>query len=1045
MNCDSRQPLREHTFELIDEKNNNHYTITVHEEINRGGSCIVYWGSRETYIGQEKINKKVIIKEFYPKMFGDLKITRNDDSKELEFDSDSLKYKFEQRLQRFCQGQVNHICYAGHNPDKTLPSASCSGKALGTFYVVSDPGVGKALSEIDLHNLEVLDALEITASLCDAINAVHNEETYQLYLDCKPSNIFVNGNKALLFDFDTAIPKDLVEFFCCYSDGFSAPEQMLNERRDAYSTPNQIGYHSDIYSIAAVLFWMLTGMSPSESDFDNKKKDFDWKNHIILKDSNGALKEKHFFDELDRIIRMALEPNPQKRKKSFSDQKHTPERNCALELKEEIKNYLIDSFKKDASKTRPVHFNLPNPNDWFTGRKNKISEIEDGFSRGSRIQILYGMGGMGKTQIAKEYLLNNKSQYTMTHWINASTIDSIIFNYNSVLNLEQGNNVKLSKAEICHLYFQYLNNQDNWLIVFDNCDYYKDAEFRDFVSCLPKECTNGHILITTRNNRKIGKAEQIEVDVFNEEDAIEFLIRRAQDTDKGGAKALAERLGCLPLALELAGAYISATPGYNFKKYLNLFNENSELIDQVVDVVDYEESLTEVIKTTFNTIVKNCKEDIAISVREIMSLVSYLSPHHIVLDMFVKSTSDLPSDLQQIGNTNIITLLNCCCNDLSYNEISRILVKYSLLRYESNGFYSMHELQQEIIRRIFIRDDDLDLTYSTWSLFLLNKFDSVNNLTPNQYQEHLYYHEKFMLESDKRFGNFNSSVDIEILRQSSEDFDFWQFRDVGNVLKSSVVKYESLLDDGSSINKDDVDICLELLINVYSKSRRIKKSLDELMFICNIFNNSALMCLHVNLVDEFNALYFLWMDAVFLYFCQQFYEEAFKINTFSFNGRIINCSPDTTAWETEIIPNIVSTWNKKYAYLFDITPLEVMSFTNAYLEKRTSLLPKDYQKIILHVLNHDIYKLATKFISKLMFLEAEDGEIILLEKGAFVEYSGEKYIIFFSLDKGNEPIITRVEYSDEGTIYQSVEDKNVSDAVLKIYKERSNDKLGNAE
>ena len=104
--------------------------------------------------------------------------------------------------------------------------------------------------------------------------------------------------------------------------------------------------------------------------FFYKEKDFDWKNHIILKDSNGALKEKHFFDELDRIIRMALEPNPQKRKKSFSDQKHTPERNCALELKEEIKNYLIDSFKKDASKTRPVHFNLPNPNDWFTGRKN---------------------------------------------------------------------------------------------------------------------------------------------------------------------------------------------------------------------------------------------------------------------------------------------------------------------------------------------------------------------------------------------------------------------------------------------------------------------------------------------------------------------------------------------------------------------------------------------------------------------------------------------------------------------------------------------------
>ena len=180
------------------------------------------------------------------------------------------------------------------------------------------------------------------------------------------------------------------------------------------------------------------------------------------------------------------------------------------------------------------------------------------------------------------------------------------------------------------------------------------------------------------------------------------------------------------------------------------------------------------------------------------------------------------------------------------------------------------------------------------------------------------------------------------------------------------------------------------------------------------------------------------MDAVFLYFCQQFYEEAFKINAKNFHSRIINCLPDTISWETEILTKIVSTWNKKFASLLGITPLEIAGITNAYFANKPSLLPKDYKRIILHVLNQDIYKLASKFISQLMFLESEDGETIVLEKVDSVDYNGNKYVVFFPLDKGIEPIITLVEYTDEGKIYQNLENKKVYDAVFEIFKEHTN-------
>ena len=270
MSYDKRQPLPcGFAFELIEETSQNHYTITTSEEIGRGGSCIVYCGAIENFVGQEHVDKTVIIKEFYPKRL-DSNIVRNN-KKELVFDSDSTRESFELELRNFCKGQAEHIIYASDNPDKALPSLFCSGRGLGSFYAVSDSGIGKTLDKIELRDYDILTVLRIAASLCDAINAVHNGRiAYQLYLDCKPSNIFVNGENAYLFDFNTVQPKDRIRF-CSYSEGWSAPEQEFNKERTGYATPDLLGFHTDIYSIAAVLFWMLTGKCPSESGFETNK------------------------------------------------------------------------------------------------------------------------------------------------------------------------------------------------------------------------------------------------------------------------------------------------------------------------------------------------------------------------------------------------------------------------------------------------------------------------------------------------------------------------------------------------------------------------------------------------------------------------------------------------------------------------------------------------------------------------------------------------------------------------------------------------------
>src|SRR4051812_32882662 len=67
-------------------------------------------------------------------------------------------------------------------------------------------------------------------------------------------------------------------------------------------------------------------------------------------------------------------------------------------------------------------FNAPERNPFFTGRELALHELRDRFSSGSKhahIQTLYGLGGIGKTQIAIEYAHAQRKDYAFVWWMPA--------------------------------------------------------------------------------------------------------------------------------------------------------------------------------------------------------------------------------------------------------------------------------------------------------------------------------------------------------------------------------------------------------------------------------------------------------------------------------------------------------------------------------------------------------------------------------------------------------------------------------------------------
>ena len=363
----------------------------------------------------------------------------------------------------------------------------------------------------------------------------------------------------------------------------------------------------------------------------------------------------------------------------------------------------VDPLERD--KEYPVeNYNLPMSNDWFTGRARELTEIADNFAAGSRIQILYGMGGMGKSQIARKYVYSHYRSYSLIHWINASTIDSIVECYKALLTEKKITPADLTTEAICRSYTNYMDSHSDWLLIFDNCDYYTDKEYTDFSElCLPKNQAVGNILITTRNKRSIGKAKRIEIGTLPESDAAAFLLQRTWSDDAAGAKRLAERLGNFPLALEIAGAYIHATPGCSFETYLSYLEQETEILDQMVEVTNYNDTIKDILLLTL----KRIKEDrggdaISLCVEDAIHLFSYGSPSDIDLrtlacvpyqdedyELFIQDARSPENHFKELREV--------CADPFQRNELARALITYGLMTEQPDGLLAMHELQQEVL------------------------------------------------------------------------------------------------------------------------------------------------------------------------------------------------------------------------------------------------------------------------------------------------------------------------------------------------------------
>jgi hypothetical protein len=199
---------------------------------------------------------------------------------------------------------------------------------------------------------------------------------------------------------------------------------------------------------------------------------------------------------------------------------------------------------------------------YMVGRDKALEKVRQQLLAGKPTSIgqtalFQGIGGLGKTQLAVEYAYHYRDEYPNgVYWITADeNIDAQLTQIAVAARWVAPESEHAIKLDVAR---HRLKTYSDCLIVFDNLESV-DA-IRDY---LPDPSASPHILVTSRSEQP--EFTDVKLELLDEEQSYLMLVQEADRSPKNkeeesAAREIVADLSGLPLALELAGAYLAHRP-----------------------------------------------------------------------------------------------------------------------------------------------------------------------------------------------------------------------------------------------------------------------------------------------------------------------------------------------------------------------------------------------------------------------------------------------------------------------------------------------------
>lgn len=399
---DNRIALKPNTpLRLCSDRGEAVYCV-IENEIGRGGSCIVYEAFRITDTGDKTLYR---VKEFYPYK---LDISRDENQVLVPSARDADDFYQKQEQFRLDFSRTNQLFYSDANYSSMTNQLDIF-KQNGTSYILSAYSSRKTLAAYQPVSLK--ECVTLVRQTAYVLGNIHRQG--YLYLDTKPDNILiVDGyqKQIQLFDFDSLLsirelkkanPQNYSNIRLSYSKGFAPIELQTSKIK-------RLGPHTDVYSVGALMFYLLFGRTPAAPDCETDAE-FDFSK--IQYDDQKC--DDRLFRSLGEFFHHALAVYYADRYQNMQD--------AAAHLLE-IEKYADPMIPRIYSTQNIAKAKI------FYGRECEFSELDRLLAnRDYNCLFLTGMGGIGKSTLIREYLIHRRDQFDTILYVHfKGTIEATI-------------------------------------------------------------------------------------------------------------------------------------------------------------------------------------------------------------------------------------------------------------------------------------------------------------------------------------------------------------------------------------------------------------------------------------------------------------------------------------------------------------------------------------------------------------------------------------------------------------------------------------------
>ncbi|KAL4937603.1 hypothetical protein BDV06DRAFT_226801 [Aspergillus oleicola] len=336
----------------------------------------------------------------------------------------------------------------------------------------------------------------------------------------------------------------------------------------------------------------------------------------------------------------------------------------------------------------------------------------------SRI-ALYGLGGVGKSQIAIEVAHRIYSEHHASiFWVSASSIHRFREGYSTIFDdfISSESDTKCDKLVAVKKWLE--KEHSKWTLIIDNADETclfepsgpsKQIEASQSILEYLPESQSGVILITTRNKSAAVKFTKgvanalVEVKVMNNEESKRLIKNSVTDhiIEEDEMDGLSELLGNLPLAIVQAVAFMQENT-ISVGEYIELYNDSEEtsmdLLCEPFETLGRDTGVPNAVATTLIMSIDQIKDQDPKAI-EVLQLIAFLDRNDVPKSLIqhkIKRALDLTKALGTLKAFSLIVAINNKGN-FSFHRLVQLVLRKWLIReskYEELSIQAMELLDQ---------------------------------------------------------------------------------------------------------------------------------------------------------------------------------------------------------------------------------------------------------------------------------------------------------------------------------------------------------------